>query len=54
MRKGVPFYCLSAEENHISFEQVVIHLTDGLDATYAEMKRKTDALQQSGEEMDPH
>uniref|UniRef100_A0A8C4YU99 Collagen type VI alpha 3 chain n=1 Tax=Gadus morhua TaxID=8049 RepID=A0A8C4YU99_GADMO len=28
--------------------KVVIHLTDGLDAPYAEMKRKTEELQQSG------
>lgn len=28
--------------------KVVIHLTDGLDAPYAEMKRQVDALQQSG------
>ena len=37
------------KDNGICYEQVVIHLTDGLDAPYAEMKRKTDELQQSGE-----
>ena len=41
--------CVCNEENVICYEQVVIHLTDGLDAPYAEMKRKTDELQHSGE-----
>lgn len=33
--------------------KVVIHLTDGLDAPYAEMKRRVEELRMSGKKMKP-
>ncbi|XP_059933079.1 collagen alpha-3(VI) chain-like isoform X3 [Gadus macrocephalus] len=46
--KTISGYTSRFKSRNENVVKVVIHLTDGLDAPYAEMKRKTEELQQSG------
>ncbi|KAK7939027.1 hypothetical protein WMY93_002353 [Mugilogobius chulae] len=47
-RQTISAYNTRFKNRQDSVVKIVIHLTDGLDASYAEMKRNVDELQQSG------